>query len=49
MKMCLTYSEVNQIIVDYLASQGKIEKKETSVTWEVDRWEVKEPTVIIEQ
>ena len=49
MKIVLTSSEVNQIIVDYLASQGTIESKVTYLTWQLDHWHVKTPIIIVEQ
>ncbi|MEE1303134.1 MAG: hypothetical protein UHD64_10165 [Bacteroidales bacterium] len=49
MKIVLTSSEVNQIIVDYLASQGTIENKVVYITWELDHWHVKKPIIIVEQ
>ena len=49
MKIVLTAAEVNQIIVDYLVSQRKIESKETYLTWQLDQWHVEKPIIIIEQ
>lgn len=49
MKIVLTSSEVNQIIVDYLTSKGKIEEKVAYITWELDHWHIKKPIIIVEQ
>lgn len=49
MKIVLTSSEVNQILADYLCSQGKIENKKVYITWELDHWHVKKPIIIVEQ
>ena len=49
MKIVLTSTEVNQIIVNYLASQGKIENKVAHLTWQLDHWHTKKPIIIVEQ
>lgn len=49
-KITLTTKEVNQIIVDYLASKGQIEHGQlVKVTWSVDRFTPIVSSVTIEQ
>lgn len=49
-KITLTTKEVNQIIVDYLASKGQIEHGQlVKVTWNVDRFTPVVSSVTIEQ
>ncbi len=48
-KIVLTSEEVNQILVDYLASQGKIECEMAFVTWHLDHYHVRKPVIVIEQ
>lgn len=39
-KVVLNSSEISQILVDYLVSQGKLTARGTNVVWHVDRWNV---------
>ena len=45
MKIVLTAKEIGQMIVDHLVAQGKIEDKQTDVTWCIGRRS--EDTIIV--
>lgn len=49
MKIVLTTKEVSQILVDYLASKGKLEYGAANVTWDVDMFTPIVNAIIIEQ
>lgn len=50
MKIVLDMKEVDKIIMDYLQSQGKIEKnKRTVVSWNWDKSGITDPYISVEQ
>lgn len=50
MKIILEREEVDKLIMNYLQSQGKIEKgKNTSVTWNIDKSNFGKSYIEIEQ
>jgi hypothetical protein len=49
MKIVLNPSEVNEIIVEYLISQGKIEDEDTDITWYVDNYRLRNSVIVVEQ
>jgi hypothetical protein len=49
MKIVLSINEVNEILVDYLYSKGKLENKTTDIHWCVAHNNVKESYIEFEQ
>lgn len=49
MKIVLTPSEVDRILVKYLISRGKIEDKDTDITWVINNYRLRDSVIVFEQ
>jgi len=49
MRKILKPEEISKIVLDHLILEGKLEKKEALITWNIDNWNFKNSEIIIEQ